>query len=73
MFVKGRPAGPRSTSWKVFGDCVDYTAKWEKDGEPWKSLNGGRNFESEKIEEAREVLQSYCPKVDQLKQSKRAI
>ena len=73
VFVKGRPSGPRSASWKVFGDCVDYTAKWEKDGEPWKSLNGGRNFESEKIEEAREVLQSYCPKVDQLKQSTRAI
>ncbi len=73
VFVRGRPSGPRSTSWRVDGDCVDYTAKWEKDGEPWKSLTGGRHFESEKVEEAREILQSYCPKIDQLKQSARAI
>ncbi len=73
VFVRGRPAGPRSTSWRVDGDCVDYTAKWEKDGRPWKSLNGGRSFESEKLEEAREILQSHCPKIDQLAKSPRAI
>ena len=53
--------------------CVDYTAKWEKDGGPWKSVNGGRNFESEKLEEALEVLNGYCPKINQIKQSPRAI
>ena len=73
VFVRGRPSGPRSDSWKVLGDCVDYTAKWEKDGEPWKSVNGGRKFESEKLEEALEVLNGYCPKINQLKQSPRAI
>ena len=73
VFARGRPAGPRSDSWKVLGDCVDYTAKWEKDGGPWKSVNGGRNFESEKLEEALEVLNGYCPKINQLKQSPRAI
>ncbi len=73
MFARGRPAGPRSDSWKALGDCVDYTAKWEKDGGSWKSVNGGRNFESEKLEEAQEVLNGYCPKINQLKQSPRAI
>ena len=73
VFVRGRPSGPRSLSWRVDGDCIDYTAKWEKDGKPWQSLKGGRSFESEKLEEAREILQSYCPKIGQLKQSPRAI
>ena len=73
VFVRGRPSGPRSNNWRVLGDCIDYTAKWEKDGEPWKSVKGGRNFESEKTEEALEILNSYCPKINQLKQSPRAI
>jgi hypothetical protein len=73
VFVRGRPSGPRSNSWRVLGDCVDYTAKWEKNGEPWKSVHGGRNFESEKFEEVLEVLNGYCPKINQLKKSPKAI
>jgi hypothetical protein len=53
-------------SWQVIGDCVDYTAKWINNRESWQQLSGGRSFESDKLEEAREILNSACPRIKDL-------
>lgn len=65
-YVPGYSGGPRTMSWQVIGDCVDYTAKWINNRESWQQLSGGRSFESEKLEEAREILNSACPRLKDL-------
>ena len=73
-YIPGTPGGPRSTSWRVYGDCVDYTAKWVNDGNPWQKIHrDSRDFNSEKREEAREVMNNACPRIDSLPRSGLAI
>ncbi len=69
-YIPGERGGPTSRTWRVFADCKDYTAKWHRDGRPWQSIHRGeRHFETEKLEEAREVLNSYCSRMDSLPRS----
>lgn len=68
-YVPATSGGPRTISRQVIGDCVNYTAKWINNCEPWQQLSGGRSFESEKLEEAREILTSACPRLKDLPSS----
>lgn len=67
-YVPGNPGGPRSRTWQVVGDCDDRTAKWLNDGKPWQSLQD-RSFSSEQFEEANEVLEGTCDRVNSLQES----
>ncbi|MDA0963918.1 MAG: hypothetical protein O3C02_02525 [Cyanobacteria bacterium] len=64
-YVPGTPGGPRSNTWQVVGDCEDYTAKWLNDRRSWQSLRD-RDFTKEKLEEANEVLESTCARINDL-------
>ena len=73
-YIPGQPGGPQSRQWRVFADCVDYTAKWQHDGQPWQTITRQtRDFTSEQKEEAREVMNSSCPKIDDLPRSSLSI
>ena len=69
-FIPGQQGGPRTTTWRVYGDCKDYTAKWKDDGKSWQRLHReNRDFSSEKKEEAREVMNNACPNINDLPRS----
>jgi len=69
-YIRGQRGGPTAITWRVFGDCVDYTVKWKNDGQAWQSINKEeRNFESDKKEEAKEILDSQCPRIKELPKS----
>ena len=64
-FVPGTPGGPKSYTWQVLGDCEDYTAKWLNDRRAWQSVRD-KDFTQETLEEANEVLESTCARINEL-------
>ena len=65
-----------SANWRVQADCQDYTANWDQDGRGWFDVSNPERYltpaesrnshKYNSTSEAKDVLDEFCPQMDQL-------
>ncbi len=61
-----RDKGQRKYEMSVEADCKEYTANWLDDGKGWLDLKNPKWLKKEPPQEAKNILDEFCPKMDKL-------